>query len=363
MSWDSCTHSSDIMGKNQKKSERLKIFTAETGKLQMLIPIEWEYKNPSLYKTDKKAPESFGKYEKMIGAFQVSCKEVNEHIARIIKANRLHIQSSDLDKLTFLEKLVEATKSHNYMWLCAVDDHFILLTYIVGSRQHNSKKGVLEFKQVRNALDTVKFIKSQFRNIVIAQNRYTLFISSIAATIDLRNRAMENGSFIEFIALTANHIDALLRSSIILTNQLEQNNSDIDTSILFQSETDKPIMEKEIYKRTLEREIIDQKLFDELTRLYNERNKVVHRYIITDIRTEDILQIAFQYDELDDKVWNLVSTLEKKQFEKKIGLYGKGIEPGTEPKDELKFKLAYQLRDKHGRIKLPERRNDKEETK
>ena len=351
------------MEKTKENTERLKIFTAETGKLQMLIPIEWEYKNPSLYKTDKRAPESFGRYEKMIGAFQVSCKEVNEHIAGIIKSNKLTIQSSNQDKLTFLEKVVEAGKSHNYMWLCAVDDHFILVTYIVDSRQHNFKRGVLEFKEVRNALDTVKFIKPQFRELVIAQNRYNLFMSSIAATIDLRNRAIENGSFIEFIILTANHIDALLRSAIILTNQLELGNSDIDTSILFQSETDKPIMEKEIYKRTLQRNIIDQKFFEELTDLYNERNKVVHRYIITDIRTEDILQIAFRYDQLDDKVRNLTSALEKKQFEQKVGLYGKGIEPGTELKDELKLKLKYQLRDKHGRIKLPERENRLGESK
>jgi hypothetical protein len=346
------------LGKRAKKIERLKIFTAETGKLQMLIPIEWEYKNPSLYKTDKKAPESFGQYEKMLGAFQISCKEVNEHISGIIAANKLNAQSSDKDKLDFLEKLVVAEKSHNYMWLCAVDDHFILVTYIVNTRQHNFKRGILEFKQVRDALATIKFIKPQFRDIVIAQNRYTLFMSSIAATIDLRNRALENGSFIEFIILTANHIDALLRSAIVLTNQLEQGNSDIDTTVLFQSETDKPIMEKEIYKRVLDRNIIDKKLFDELTVLYNERNKVVHRYIITDIRTEDILRIASRYDELDDKVWALTSSLEKKQFEQKIGLYGKGIEPGAESKDELKIKLQYQLRDKHGRIKLPERRKE-----
>jgi len=230
------------VGQNRKKTivkkERLKLFTAETGKLQMIIPIEWEYKNPSFYKTDNKAPESFGKYEKMRGAFQISCKPVNLHIEGIIKANSLNVQSSDSENLTFLEKLVEVEKSVNYMWICAIDDHFILVTYIVNSIQHNAKKGIEELQQVRKALTTVKFIKPQFRDIVIAQNRYALFLSSIAATIDLRNRAISNGSFIEFITLTANHIDALLRSAIILTNQLEKNNTDIDTSILFQSETD-----------------------------------------------------------------------------------------------------------------------------
>jgi uncharacterized protein YutE (UPF0331/DUF86 family) len=345
------------------KSDKLKLFTSDNGKLQMFIPIEWEYKNPSLYKTDKKAPDSFGKYEKMIGAFQVSCKEVNEHILGLIKANNLPIQSSDSEKLNFLEKLVDTGGSHNYMWLCAIDDHFILVTYILESRKHRTKKGIIEFENVRQALDNIKFVKPQFRDIVIAQNRYELFMKSIMATLDLRNRAMENGSFIEFVALTANHIDALLRTAIILTNQLEQGNSDIDISLLFQSHIDKPVMEKEIYKKALDRKIIDQKLFDDLTELYNERNKVVHRYIITDIRTEDILQIAIRYDELDSKIWELVSKLEKKQFADKVGLYGNGVEPGTEPKDNLMTKFEYGIKDKHGRIKLPERRNDKVEDK
>lgn len=243
----------------------------------MFIPVEWEYKNPSFYKTDKREPESFGKYEKMIGAFQVSCKEVNEHIAKLIKANNLTIQSSDSEKLNFMEKLVEVSDSHNYMWLCAVDDHFIFITYILNSKKHRTKRGIQEFEQVRKALDNIKFIKPQFRDIVIAHYRYNLFMKSIMATLDLRNRAFENGAFIELVVLTANHIDALLRIAIILTNQLEQRNSDIDISLLFQSQTDKPVMEKEIYKKALAKKIIDQKLFDELTDLYNERNKVVHR--------------------------------------------------------------------------------------
>jgi hypothetical protein len=48
----------------------MKLFTSESGKFQMFIPIEWEYKNPSFYK-EKTAPESFGQYTKMVGAFQL----------------------------------------------------------------------------------------------------------------------------------------------------------------------------------------------------------------------------------------------------------------------------------------------------
>jgi hypothetical protein len=329
----------------------VKLFTSEDGKLQMFIPVDWQYKNPSFYK-GQSAPESFGKYDKMLGAFQVSCKLVNDHIKTIIAANELEIQSSEVDHLDFVQKLVESHKTHNFMWLAAVEDHFIIVTYILGSRQHNTKKGKLEFEQVFNALKNIKFIKPQFRNSVIAQNRFNLFMSSIAATIDLRNRAIDNGSFIEYIVLTANHIDAMLRSAIILTNQLENGNKDIDTSILFQSETDKPIIEKEIYKRALDKKIIDQTLFDELFLLYNDRNKVVHRYIITDIRTEEILEIAMKYDKIDVKINSILNALEKRQFDLGIGLYAGGVEPGQEVDSKFLERLKFQIRDKHGRINL-----------
>lgn len=73
------------------------------------------------------------------------------------------------------------------------------------------------------------------------------------------------------------------------------------------------------------------------------------------------MRIAFRYDELDTKVWDLVSGLEKKQSNEKVGLYGKGVEPGTEPKDDLREKFEYSVRDKHGKIKLPQRRNRTEQ--
>jgi hypothetical protein len=55
----------------------------------------------------------------------------------------------------------------------------------------------------------------------------------LAATIDLRNCALKNGAFIELVVLTANRINGLLRLAIIMTNQLEQKNEEIDTSILY----------------------------------------------------------------------------------------------------------------------------------
>ena len=329
----------------------MKLFTEDSGKFQMYIPLEWEYKNPS-FSESKNVPESFGTYTKMKGAFQISCKSINSHISNLIKTNGLNTQKSDSKHLKFKEKYIKSGSTRSYIWMAAVDDHFFLATYIFGKRKNKK-----ELQTVRKALNTIKFIKPQFRDQVIALNRFDLFMVSMAATIDLKNRAIKNGSFIEYVVLTANYIDALLRLSIILKNQLENKNKEIDVNYLFQSGTDRPKMEKDIYKIALSRGIITMTLNDELYSLYNERNKVVHRYIITDIRTRDLLEIAMRYYKLEEKVGDIVSGLEQDQFKLKIGIYGSDIPPERKITGiELK-RLQSQVRDKHGKMIWPKENN------
>jgi hypothetical protein len=327
----------------------MKLYTDITGKFQMFIPVEWEFKNPTFYK-NQNTPNAFGQYDNTVGAFQISCKPINQHISELIKGKDLTIQKSE-EQLQFTEDIAQTKKFHTYLWMCAVDDHFILITYIFDSKISKRKSTINELSSVRKTIASLKFIKPQYRDIILSQRRYGLFISSMAASIDLRNKALENGSFIELVILIANRIDGLLRLSIILTNQLENNNSEIDSSILYQSEDDKPLMERQIYKISFERKIIDKKLYDELELLYKERNKVVHRYIITDIRTEDVLNIAKEYSEIEDKVDKIISELEIRQYTLKVGINNGDLRPG-EKLDSLEMKkLLTSVRDKHGRIK------------
>jgi len=330
----------------------MKLFADETGKFQMFIPINWEYKNPSFYKNTT-APESFGEYTKMSGAFQVSCKEVTKHISKLISDNNLKIHTYNDVELHFDEKVVRQKDLISYMWMAAVENHFILATYIVTPiKKVYFFKYKKELKSVRKALSSIRFVKPEHRNIVISQKRFSLFMASIATTIQLRNNSIKHKSFIEFIALSANHIDALLRLSIIYNNQIIENNKEIDTTLLFQKEGDKPIMEKDIYKKALEEKIITQELYDKLFSLYNERNKVIHRYIITDIRTEDLFEIAVEYDKIDHKIDELVNDLECKQFELKVGIFCTDSPSNGSLNGQELEKLQYQIRDKHGKIKI-----------
>lgn len=82
----------------------------------MDIPVNWEYKNPSLYrKAVEGSPQAFGFYDKALGAFQISCKPVTDHIKNVIKKRNEPIQSSSSGKLFFRNNLYQA--SHNMFTL------------------------------------------------------------------------------------------------------------------------------------------------------------------------------------------------------------------------------------------------------
>lgn len=331
----------------------MKLYTDYTGKFHMYLPINWEYKNPSLYRPIQEGtPQAFGMYDKALGEFQISCKPITEHIKELIKTRDEPLQSSDSEKLEFSEQLISQDKMKVYAFSCAVDDHYFFSTYIVTPTQRTLKTIDKELSEVRKVLSSIKFIKPKFRDIIITQRRTDLYMASIATIIELKNKAIEKDSYIEYIVFSANHIDALLRLSIILNNQIINGNDEIDLKLLFQSENDKAIMERTIYKQCLHLRIIDQHLFDELESLYKERNKVIHRYIITDIRTEDIFKIATNYEKIFESIDNLILRLEAQQVEKKIGIWG-NIN-NTKLSETDREILYTKIRDKQGR--LPKRK-------
>jgi len=324
----------------------MKLFTSPDGKFQLFIPKHWQYKNV-LFKRDSSEPHAFGEYEDTIGAFQVSCRALNEHIAELIIKNKLPVQKSKNTKIHFSEKFVEVTGTCMFSWMAAIEDHFVFATFTYQKKE--TERVSKKVNAVRKSLDSFKFIRTEFRNKVLADRRYSLFMYSLAATIDLRNKALENGSFIELIVLTANRIDALLRLSLLLTRQLKESNDLIDISLLYQGEEDKPIMERQVYTLALKEKVITQTIFDDLERLYKDRNRVVHRYIITDIQTEDIITIVFAYYDMEEKIDVIINDLERQQFEKKIGLNAH-TEPGVLT-IEQREKLEFAVKDKHGNIK------------
>ncbi len=74
---------------------------------------------------------------------------------------------------------------------------------------------------------------------------------------------------------------------------------------------------------------------------------MVHRYIISEFRTNQLLDIAYKYENVCEKVRLILRDIEEEQFEKKIGIYGNVQHPQTEPTVEALRLLHSQVNDKH----------------
>lgn len=153
------------------------------------------------------------------------------------------------------------------------------------------------------------------------------FMKSFAATVELESRAAKQGCFVECIVLSAAVIDATLRMGLILKHQLDTSTNSLLDDLLHQEEADRGISEREIYRRSLSNQIIDQVSFDKLNNLYDRRNRVIHRYCISLITTKDVLDIASEYAELKHEVSDFVAKLEKEQIRLGVGMT---VQDGTD---------------------------------
>ena len=145
-------------------------------------------------------------------------------------------------------------------------------------------------------------------------------MQGMAAAAELHARAGKQGCFVESVCLCASIIDAALRMGIILKHQLITRSSDLLPELLYQGSSDTPISERGIYRRALDDGVIDQDTFSELNDLYSSRNRVVHRYIISEITTREVLDIALRYEQLKDRITRVVEILEGEQVRENVGM-------------------------------------------
>tara|TARA_B100002049_G_scaffold42187_1_gene28675 strand:- start:145 stop:864 length:720 start_codon:yes stop_codon:yes gene_type:complete len=219
--------------------------------------------------------------------------------------------------------------------------------YIYDTENEYSDKVKAELLKAVESLRTLQLLSPKVREEAIITDKYEKFMSSLAASFDLLNEAFENKSAITIVIIIANQIDAYLRLALVMTTQLENNTNDIDISFLYQGENDKPITERKIYSLAKKANIISSELFEELERLYKIRNKMVHRFIISEFRTRDIDDLSIEYIYVCEDVRLILEEIESKQFKKKIGIYGGKRNPQDEHSAESINFLYSQINDKH----------------
>lgn len=321
-------------------------FINKEGIFIITLPIDWYHKN-KLYDAKESDPESFEFLNKPIGTFQISLTTPDKGlIPKIIEKHNIVSQELGKRGLTFAEDFFPSDKFDMLMWYAVVQDYFFMAKYIYDSKNREKKFIKEEIKKANEALKTLIFVEEEYREPVLANFQFDKFMFSLASSRDLTSKAYKNNNPIELVVLLANQIDAGLRLALILQEQIETKSKYIDIKLINQKDSDKAIMEKAIYKLALDKSIIDEKLNSELYNLYNQRNKVVHRYIISDITTKEVMKISINYSRMETKIGEIIKALEKKQFEEKVGLYGEN--PADTPlTKEQKIYVQNAINEKH----------------
>ncbi len=319
----------------------MKTFTHPDGIFEMKIPLDWVYKN-EIAGYENKSPFSFELLENSCGAFQISVYHKSEQ-----KINpTLPKHDYNTDKLKFVMNQLPDPEFQMLLWATVAGDYFFMAKYISQPNEENKTQIEKELTKVTESLSTLMCLSEDRRPYAIGFDRYEKFCASLAASFDIKSKAYESLCFIQFIIINANQIDAYLRLCIVLKYQIIENTVLFKVEYLHQKEKDKPLMEKKIYDKAKEMGIISTKQHDLLYQLYNMRNKVVHRYIITDIKTIELLKLGLEYETLCEDIRLILSEIEKEQYNKKIG-YFQSRHPDKMEESNIVNELYAMVNEKH----------------
>jgi hypothetical protein len=320
----------------------MKHWTEPNGIFLIRIPIEWQYRNLAVADGAEESPYSFEPYDEAIGCFQISCYPFAELVPnpkqraleRMLKGNWEHsrMDSQDFDV---------------HLFFGAKGDQALIGKYIYSRALRNDPRVAKQLKIVRGVLSSIVVVAPNDRKLAANLNKYDRFVASLAASYDLLYSAIESESYVEIIVLSANQIDAFLRLSIVLAKQLQAESDDIDVKYLFQGEDEKGFVERVVFAHALELGVIDQATNDELINLYKFRNRIVHRYIISSLKTRDMLPIVSKYLEMSERIRLVLRGFEDQQVGKNFGIYGRGF-VRTEIFDDIEIRRVHSwANDKH----------------
>jgi len=153
---------------------------------------------------------------------------------------------------------------------------------------------------------------------------------SLSFLLNLSLESNKKGTgFMESLILHVSLIDTMLRYCILLTriNQRKSKKIDSDLPELFHQDGKKYLSERAIFdlaQKELDFLHHDKNLFFEsVNQLYDERNKAVHRYAITNFQYSEIREILNKHLGLKDILSELIISLEKEQSELGVGFITK----------------------------------------
>lgn len=298
----------------------MKRFIDDNGTFEINVPTTLRY---SL--KDAKV-HTFQEYEIWKSdAFQLSIRKVKEeteknNFLRICKS--LHVTKiGNLEYYSFPDASDKdfTTKT----WTRLFEDKIVLFTLT----HPNNPDKELDSRSIEEKIQTVYSMIKTFRLIdstksanEINSYRLDMFLQGVGATSLILSKAIENKAFIEATCIIANQIDAMLRIGIVLKNQIANSNGEIETEWIYQGLSAKKKSEKDVYKKSLDLGVIDQTFFNELYTLYDDRNRVIHRFIISEITLAEVEEIAYKYHVKAEALYIIIYDIEAEQIRLNVGM-------------------------------------------
>ncbi|GAB1069389.1 MULTISPECIES: hypothetical protein [Shewanella] len=320
----------------------MKHWTEPNGIFLIHIPIEWQYLNQAIEGESETSPYSFQSYEDSLGCFQLSCYPLAELAPTVAEAS-----PNGVKELEWKQSRMDDSEFCAHIFYGALGDQALIGKFIYDIGLENDKRITNELAKVSQILNSIVVVPSKDRKLASDLDKFDRFTGALAASHDLLHSAIESESYIEVIAICANLIDAYLRLSIVIAKQLSDQTDSIETKYLFQADHERGIMERKIFNHALEAGVGDQELFDELDSLYQLRNRVIHRYIISNIKTRDLLKISSNYLTAVEKTRLILRDLEDKQATCEHGVYGRKFKRADKTDNMAIQRLLSEVNDKH----------------
>lgn len=197
------------------------------------------------------------------------------------------------------------------------------------------KKDAISLKNIieSNITNFLEFKKIESKK-TLQENPLYNFMHAFASLdmlfkFSLERNKKDNFGLIESLILLVSFIDTMLRYSILLTRINKRKSTEIDPDLLelFFQKGNEYMSERDIF-RIAQKEVDfikhDKPLFFKRANdLYDLRNRVVHRYAITNFQYIEIKDIISQYKDLRKVLSDLVSRLEREQADLKVGFITK----------------------------------------
>jgi len=314
----------------------MKRFIDSNGSFELKIPVTWKY-----YLIEEKI-HTFKDYKAWIpDSFKISIKSLNDDSEKSSFSKLT--ESLPKEKIGHLDFHRPPKISHKKFttetWIKKYGKNRVIfsITFPNNPDKDMDDRTISEkIEQVQTVIKHFKMIEENKKESTLNSHKFELFLQGVGASSLILSKAIKNKAFIEATCILANQIDALLRIGIILKKQINNGNGEIETEWIYQGAKDKIKSEKDIYKKSLELNILNKSQFENLFSLYNDRNRVIHRFVISEITLAEVEDIAYAYYQHQIEITQMIFEIESEQIRLGVGMTGvDNSEPN--PKEDLNF--------------------------